>query len=134
MFLEVLLQSSSPPLGVFLHYDCCSLEFCICFLLPILGYVPGTIYAIYVLVAVHRQPYRREGLLRAPCLSSTVRSAFFSFHIKDRLFAAFCNLLRATAIICCSYSLDSNAHHTVLSFCCIYQSPASCLPINLPTL
>ncbi|XP_078175370.1 low temperature-induced protein lt101.2-like [Carex rostrata] len=51
MFIEILLAIVLPPLGVFLHYGCCSCEFCICLLLTILGYVPGIIYAIYVLVA-----------------------------------------------------------------------------------
>ncbi|RRT57703.1 hypothetical protein BHE74_00053652 [Ensete ventricosum] len=60
LFLEILISIILPPLGVFLHYGCCSLEFCICLLLTILGYVPGIIYAIYVLVAVDHQPYRRS--------------------------------------------------------------------------
>ncbi|CAD5173006.1 unnamed protein product [Musa acuminata subsp. malaccensis] len=58
LFLEILISIILPPLGVFLHYGCCSLEFCICLLLTILGYIPGIIYAIYVLVAVDHQPYR----------------------------------------------------------------------------
>ncbi|KAG6482481.1 hypothetical protein ZIOFF_059112 [Zingiber officinale] len=58
-FLEIILSIILPPLGVFLHYGCCSMEFCICLLLTILGYVPGIIYAIYVLVAVEHEPYRR---------------------------------------------------------------------------
>ncbi|URD98305.1 hydrophobic protein [Musa troglodytarum] len=60
LFLEILISIILPPLGVFLHYGCCSLEFCICLLLTILGYIPGIIYAIYVLVAVDHQPYRRN--------------------------------------------------------------------------
>ncbi|KAG6532876.1 hypothetical protein ZIOFF_006735 [Zingiber officinale] len=88
-FLEIVLSIILPPLGVFLHYGCCSvlipildlfrllffvavvissmlirvldlqMEFCICLLLTILGYLPGIIYAIYVLVAVDHEPYRR---------------------------------------------------------------------------
>ncbi|KAJ0984279.1 hypothetical protein J5N97_002635 [Dioscorea zingiberensis] len=57
-FLEILLAIVLPPLGVFLYYGCCSLEFCICLLLTILGYVPGIIYAIYVLVAADRHSRR----------------------------------------------------------------------------
>ncbi|WOK99975.1 hypothetical protein Cni_G08687 [Canna indica] len=59
LFTEILISIILPPLGVFLHYGCCSCEFCICLLLTILGYVPGIIYAIYVLVAVDHEPYRR---------------------------------------------------------------------------
>ncbi|RZS13305.1 hypothetical protein BHM03_00044866 [Ensete ventricosum] len=93
LFLEILISIAMPPLGVFLHNGCCSvqipitisglcslftlliivhlmsmlfvcffdpkLEFCICLLLTVLGYVPGIIYAIYVLVAVDPEPYRR---------------------------------------------------------------------------
>ncbi|CAD5173845.1 unnamed protein product [Musa acuminata subsp. malaccensis] len=59
LFLEILISIALPPVGVFLHYGCCSLEFCICLLLTVLGYVPGIIYAIYVLVAVDPEPYRR---------------------------------------------------------------------------
>ncbi|KAL6601414.1 hypothetical protein ACP70R_044634 [Stipagrostis hirtigluma subsp. patula] len=51
-FLEILLAIILPPLGVFLRFGCCTMEFCICLLLTILGYVPGIIYAIYVLVAL----------------------------------------------------------------------------------
>ncbi|XP_078175363.1 hydrophobic protein OSR8-like [Carex rostrata] len=51
MLCEILLAIILPPLGVCLHYGCCSLEFCICLVLTILGYLPGIIYAIYVLVA-----------------------------------------------------------------------------------
>ncbi|KAM0933838.1 putative proteolipid membrane potential modulator [Dioscorea sansibarensis] len=61
-FLEILLAIILPPLGVFLHYGCCSLEFCICLLLTILGYVPGIIYAIYVLVAADRRREHYEPL------------------------------------------------------------------------
>ncbi|KAK1632730.1 hypothetical protein QYE76_007045 [Lolium multiflorum] len=59
-FLEILLAIILPPLGVFLHYGCCSMEFCICLLLTILGYIPGIIYAVYVLVALDRDDYQRE--------------------------------------------------------------------------
>jgi len=36
------------------------MEFCICLLLTILGYVPGIIYAIYVLVALDSDRHERE--------------------------------------------------------------------------
>jgi uncharacterized membrane protein YqaE (UPF0057 family) len=36
------------------------MEFCICLLLTILGYIPGIIYAVYVLVALDRDDYQRE--------------------------------------------------------------------------
>ncbi|RWR82580.1 hydrophobic protein OSR8 [Cinnamomum micranthum f. kanehirae] len=58
--LEILIAILLPPLGVFLRHGCCSLEFCICLLLTILGYVPGIIYAVYVIVAVDPEKYRRD--------------------------------------------------------------------------
>ncbi|EFJ34491.1 hypothetical protein SELMODRAFT_227480 [Selaginella moellendorffii] len=48
-FIDVLLAIILPPLGVFLRFGC-AVEFWICLLLTILGYIPGIIYAIYVLV------------------------------------------------------------------------------------
>ncbi|MCO5573291.1 hypothetical protein L7F22_032171 [Adiantum nelumboides] len=48
-FVDVLLAILLPPLGVFLRYSC-GMEFWICLLLTILGYIPGIIYAIFVLV------------------------------------------------------------------------------------
>ena len=36
------------------------MEFCICLLLTILGYIPGIIYAVYVLVALDRDEGQRE--------------------------------------------------------------------------
>ncbi|CAN6183277.1 unnamed protein product, partial [Urochloa humidicola] len=59
-FLEILFAIILPPLGVFLRFGCCSMEFCICLLLTILGYVPGIIYAIYVLVALDSDRHERE--------------------------------------------------------------------------
>ena len=49
-FIEVLLAIFLPPVGVFLRYGC-GMEFWIDLLLTILGYIPGIIYALYVLVA-----------------------------------------------------------------------------------
>ncbi|KAJ1687656.1 hypothetical protein LUZ63_019046 [Rhynchospora breviuscula] len=57
--LEILCAILLPPLGVFFRHGCCSLEFCICLLLTILGYIPGIIYAIYVIVSVDPHRYRR---------------------------------------------------------------------------
>ncbi|KAI3721353.1 hypothetical protein L2E82_32362 [Cichorium intybus] len=48
-FVEIILAIILPPIGVFLRYGC-GVEFWICLLLTILGYLPGIIYAIYVLV------------------------------------------------------------------------------------
>ncbi|KAJ7298440.1 hypothetical protein O6H91_08G015200 [Diphasiastrum complanatum] len=47
--VDVLLAIILPPLGVFLRFGC-HVEFWICLLLTFLGYIPGIIYAIYVLV------------------------------------------------------------------------------------
>ncbi|KAK9715597.1 hypothetical protein RND81_06G175900 [Saponaria officinalis] len=44
MFCEILCAIMLPPL----------LEFCICLVLTMLGYLPGMIYAVYVIVVVDR--------------------------------------------------------------------------------
>ncbi|XP_058191735.1 hydrophobic protein RCI2B-like [Rhododendron vialii] len=46
--LEIILAIILPPLGVFLRFEC-KVEFWICLLLTILGYLPGILYAIYIL-------------------------------------------------------------------------------------
>ncbi|KAG6673070.1 hypothetical protein I3842_16G092800 [Carya illinoinensis] len=48
-FVEVILAILLPPVGVFLRYGC-EVEFWIDLLLTILGYIPGIIYALYVLI------------------------------------------------------------------------------------
>ncbi|XP_028067181.1 salt stress-induced hydrophobic peptide ESI3-like [Camellia sinensis] len=48
-FLEILLAIVLPPVGVFFRYGI-GVEFWIDLLLTILGYIPGIVYAIYVLV------------------------------------------------------------------------------------
>ncbi|CAN6909971.1 unnamed protein product [Brassica oleracea] len=45
-FCEILIAILLPPPGVCLKRGCCTLEFLICFVLTILGYIPGIIYAI----------------------------------------------------------------------------------------
>ncbi|XP_022145681.1 low temperature-induced protein lt101.2-like [Momordica charantia] len=50
-FLEVLLAVFIPPLGVFLRYGI-GIEFWIALLLTFLGYLPGIVYAVYVLVGM----------------------------------------------------------------------------------
>ncbi|XP_074268892.1 low temperature-induced protein lt101.2-like [Silene latifolia] len=49
-FIEVILAILLPPLGVFLRYSC-GVEFWICLVLTLLGYLPGILYALYVIVA-----------------------------------------------------------------------------------
>nr|ABK23665.1 unknown [Picea sitchensis] len=47
-FIDILLAILLPPLGVFLRYECHA-EFWICLVLTFFGWLPGIIYAIYVL-------------------------------------------------------------------------------------
>ncbi|AAG50736.1 UPF0057 membrane protein [Arabidopsis thaliana] len=47
-FLEVLCAIFIPPVGVFLRYGL-GLEFWVCLLLTLFAFIPGLIYAIYVL-------------------------------------------------------------------------------------
>ncbi|WOH09600.1 hypothetical protein DCAR_0729058 [Daucus carota subsp. sativus] len=46
--VEIILAILLPPLGVFLRFGC-QVEFWICLLLTFLGYIPGILYALYVL-------------------------------------------------------------------------------------
>ncbi|CAN6802481.1 unnamed protein product [Brassica oleracea var. botrytis] len=46
IFCEILIAILLPPPGVCLKRGCCTLEFLICLVLTILGYIPGIIYAI----------------------------------------------------------------------------------------
>nr|WMP40561.1 rare cold inducible 2 [Rhododendron sphaeroblastum var. wumengense] len=46
--VEIILAIFLPPLGVFLKYGC-KLEFWICLVLTILGFIPGILYALYIL-------------------------------------------------------------------------------------
>ncbi|KAK0591617.1 hypothetical protein LWI29_004881 [Acer saccharum] len=47
-FVDILLAILLPPLGVFSRFAC-GVEFWICLILTLLGWIPGIIYAIYVL-------------------------------------------------------------------------------------
>ncbi|XP_060167433.1 hydrophobic protein RCI2A-like [Lycium barbarum] len=47
-FIDILLAILLPPLGVFLRFNC-AVEFWICVLLTLFGWIPGIIYAIWVL-------------------------------------------------------------------------------------
>ncbi|CAD5191152.1 unnamed protein product [Musa acuminata subsp. malaccensis] len=46
--IEILLAIILPPLGVFLKFGC-KVEFWICLLLTLFGYLPGIIYAVYAI-------------------------------------------------------------------------------------
>ncbi|KAB2630343.1 hydrophobic protein RCI2B-like [Pyrus ussuriensis x Pyrus communis] len=47
-FIDIIIAILLPPLGVFLKYEC-GAEFWICLVLTLFGYLPGIIYAIYIL-------------------------------------------------------------------------------------
>ncbi|KAL2941783.1 Hydrophobic protein RCI2B [Bienertia sinuspersici] len=47
-FIDVILAILLPPLGVFFKYGC-KIEFWICLLLTLFGYLPGIIYALWVI-------------------------------------------------------------------------------------
>ncbi|KAL8493092.1 hypothetical protein ACS0TY_024349 [Phlomoides rotata] len=52
IFCEILLAILLPPLGVCLRHGCCTVEFFICLVLTILGYIPGIIYALYAIACL----------------------------------------------------------------------------------
>ncbi|CAL9069259.1 unnamed protein product [Musa banksii] len=47
--IDILLAIILPPLGVFLKFGCEQMEFWICLLLTLFGYIPGIIYAVYAI-------------------------------------------------------------------------------------
>ncbi|KAL3623928.1 hypothetical protein CASFOL_032744 [Castilleja foliolosa] len=57
---EIILAILLPPLGVCLRHGCCTVEFLICLILTILGYVPGIIYALYAIVFIDRDRFRGD--------------------------------------------------------------------------
>uniref|UniRef100_A0A0E0KE67 Uncharacterized protein n=1 Tax=Oryza punctata TaxID=4537 RepID=A0A0E0KE67_ORYPU len=48
-FVDILVAIILPPLGVLLKVGC-KIEFWICLLLSLLGYLPGIIYAVWVII------------------------------------------------------------------------------------
>ncbi|XP_075507849.1 UPF0057 membrane protein At4g30660 [Primulina tabacum] len=57
---EILFAILLPPLGVCLRYGCCTVEFLICLVLTILGYIPGIIYALYLILCVDSESFRGD--------------------------------------------------------------------------
>ncbi|CAI7823171.1 unnamed protein product [Closterium sp. NIES-53] len=47
-FLILLIALLLPPLGVIIKFGC-SFEFWLCLLLSFLGYIPGAVYAFYII-------------------------------------------------------------------------------------
>ncbi|CAL5341030.1 unnamed protein product [Camellia sinensis] len=47
-FIDIIVAILLPPLGVFLKFGC-EVEFWICLLLTLFGYLPGILYAIYII-------------------------------------------------------------------------------------
>ncbi|XP_021830407.1 hydrophobic protein RCI2B-like [Prunus avium] len=47
-FIDILIAILLPPLGVFLKFGC-HVEFWICLLLTLFGWLPGIIYAVYAI-------------------------------------------------------------------------------------
>ncbi|XP_058191733.1 hydrophobic protein RCI2B-like [Rhododendron vialii] len=46
--IDIILAIILPPLGVFFKFGC-KVEFWICLLLTLFGYLPGIIYAVYAI-------------------------------------------------------------------------------------
>ncbi|KAG6421214.1 hypothetical protein SASPL_117764 [Salvia splendens] len=60
LFCAIVLAILIPPLGVCLRHGCCTTEFFICLLLTILGYIPGIIYALYAIIFIDQDRFRRD--------------------------------------------------------------------------
>ncbi|KAJ7299198.1 hypothetical protein O6H91_03G011600 [Diphasiastrum complanatum] len=56
---ELVLAIILPPIGVFFRYGC-GLEFWICLLFTFMGYIPGIIFAVYVILNDDRSPYHTQ--------------------------------------------------------------------------
>ncbi|KAG0470267.1 hypothetical protein HPP92_016440 [Vanilla planifolia] len=69
--IDILLAIILPPLGVFLKFGC-EVEFWICLVLTLLGYIPGIIYAIYAIT-------KRPSLVFDPLLCSRLLLALALF-------------------------------------------------------
>ncbi|RXH74240.1 hypothetical protein DVH24_028961 [Malus domestica] len=65
---EIMIAILFPPLGVCIRHGCCTVsplsffllrllllvvEFCICLLLTMMGYIPGIIYALYAIIFIN---------------------------------------------------------------------------------
>ncbi|CAK9183334.1 unnamed protein product [Ilex paraguariensis] len=57
---EIILAILLPPVGVCLRHGCCTVEFFLCLVLTILGYIPGIIYALYAILCVDPDISRGE--------------------------------------------------------------------------
>ncbi|KAI4304236.1 hypothetical protein MLD38_039778 [Melastoma candidum] len=49
-WVDILVAIFLPPLGVYLKFGC-SVELWICIALTLLGYIPGIIYAVWVIAS-----------------------------------------------------------------------------------
>lgn len=58
-FLELVFSVIVPPVGVFLHRGFGN-ELMICILLTFLGYIPGLIYAIFIIISMKPQSAEKE--------------------------------------------------------------------------
>ncbi|KAK9697427.1 hypothetical protein RND81_08G036800 [Saponaria officinalis] len=61
IFWELLLAILLPPLGICIKDGCCGCEFFICLVLTLLGYIPGIIYAVYVILVQRERRSSSEG-------------------------------------------------------------------------
>ncbi|KAL6874118.1 hypothetical protein ACP4OV_014200 [Aristida adscensionis] len=59
--LEAIFAVVLPPLGVFFRYGCCSSEFFVSLLLTALGYVPGIVYSLCVVLRAPPEPPGIDG-------------------------------------------------------------------------
>ncbi|KAG2264677.1 hypothetical protein Bca52824_071756 [Brassica carinata] len=72
IFCEILIAILLPPPGVCLKRGCCTLEFLICLVLTILGYIPGIIYAIRVKLIGATSHFVTEELDARPIIEQMV--------------------------------------------------------------
>jgi uncharacterized membrane protein YqaE (UPF0057 family) len=96
-FVDIIIAILLPPLGVFLRFGC-GVEFWICLVLTLLGYIPGIIYAIYVLTKWFTiYHHLLEQLFRRVLLSLWLIQRFFFFH---QSFYVSSNLINHHCCVC----------------------------------
>ena len=51
LIISLVLTIAFPPLGVVIYFGVINFDFWICLILTILGFIPGIIYGLYVVIA-----------------------------------------------------------------------------------
>ncbi|GAA5826986.1 hypothetical protein JCM5353_008874 [Sporobolomyces roseus] len=101
---KIILAVLLPPLGVFLERGCAA-DFWINVLLTVLGYIPGIIHALYIILSVDFESLLSFSLVSRQTLPSANRARYHTpFQVQK---AASCHWQRALALL---DALESNGN------------------------